>query len=300
MISERRRQGAFPFNGGHVFLDSELVFSGELVTALTILFAVCILLPTMYYVWYVYRKRFNHIALLGGLAAFFLFGFLVAENLLRLLPSAEGAGRWTYALLRAVVAALCDVGGYALGLWFLKKQHGTIRVPISFGLGYRLFEMLYLGALNTLLRLTSAMTVNRDGIQALLDTVTEEQAPALRLQLMTLAESSPGMYWMSTVDYICRFVLTVALVRMIWYAFEGGRERSDPRLIAAAFGVDLLCELMLALHAAGASYRVCAGIYYVLVAGAVCLAYYTARRRDDPQKIAADHLTGRNIRRRKY
>ena len=281
-------------------MDSELVFSGELITALTVLFAVCILLPTMYYVWYVYRKRFNHIALLGGLAAFFLMGFLVSENLLRLLAPAAGAGMWTYATLRAFIAALCDVGGFVLGLWFLKKQHSTIRVPISFGLGYRLFEMLYLGAMNTVLRLTSAMTVNREGLQALLDTVTEEQAPAMKLQLQSLAESAPGMYWISTVDYICRFVLTVALVRLIWYAFEGGREPEDKRLIAAAFGIDFLCELMLALHAAGASYHLCAGIYYVLVAGTVCLAYYVAHRRDDPQQLTADHLQGRNIRKRKY
>ena len=202
-------------------MESELVFPGGLITAMTVLFAVCILLPTMYYVWYVYRKRFNHIALLGGLAAFFLFGFLLAENLLRLLGPAAGAGKWTYALLRGFCLALCDVGAYALGLWFLKKQHSTIRVPISFGLGYRLFEMLYLGALNVLLRLTSAMTVNRDGLQSLLDTVTEEQAPALRLQLMNLAETSPGIFWMSTVDYICRFVLTVALVPAAAFAYTG-------------------------------------------------------------------------------
>ena len=281
-------------------MESELVFSGELITALTVLFAVCILLPTMYYVWYVYRKRFNHIALLGGLAAFFLMGFLVSENLLRLLTPAAGAGMWTYALLRAFIAALCDVGGFTLGLWFLKRQHSTIRVPISFGLGYRLFEMLYLGAMNTVLRLTSAMTVNREGLQALLDTVTEEQAPAMKLQLMSLAESAPGMYWMSTVDYICRFVLTVALVRLVWYAFEGGREPEDKRMIGAAFCLDFLCELMLALHAAGASYHLCAAVYYVLVAGTVCLAYYVAHRRDDPQQITADHLKGRNIRKRKY
>lgn len=281
-------------------MESKLVFPGGLITAMTVLFAVCILLPTMYYVWYVYRKRFNHIALLGGLAAFFLFGFLLAENLLRLLGPAAGAGKWTYALLRGFCLALCDVGAYALGLWFLKKQHSTIRVPISFGLGYRLFEMLYLGALNVLLRLTSAMTVNRDGLQSLLDTVTEEQAPALRLQLMNLAETSPGIFWMSTVDYICRFVLTVALVRLVWYAFEGGREPADKRLIGVAFLIDFLCELMLALHAAGASYHVCAAIYYVLTAGTICLAYYVSHRRDDPQQLTADHLSNRNIRKRKY
>ncbi len=285
---------------GDVPLDSELVFSSGLITALVVLFAVCILLPTMYYVWYVYRKRFNHIALLGGLAAFFLFGFLIAENLLRLTAPAAGAGLWTSGTLRAFIAALCDVGGYTLGLWFMKRQHSTIRVPVSFGLGYRLFEMLYLGALNTMLRLSAAMTANRDGLDAVLEGVAEEQVPALRLQLMNLAETAPGVYWMSAVDFVCRFVLTVALVRLIWYAFEGGREPEDKRLIAAAFGIDFLCELMLALHAAGASYHLCAGIYYVLVAGTVCLAYYVAHRRDDPQQLTADHLQGRNIRKRKY
>ena len=285
---------------GDVLLDSELVFSSGLITALVVLFAVCILLPTMYYVWYVYRRRFNHIALLGGLAAFFLFGFLIAENLLRLTAPAAGAGLWTCGTLRAFIAALCDVGGYTLGLWFLKKQHSTIRVPVSFGLGYRLFEMIYLGALNTLLRLSSAMTVNREGLQYMLASVPEEQAPALELQLRNLAESAPGVYWMSLVDFICRFVLTVALVRLIWYAFEGGRLREDRRLIGAAFGIDFLCELMLALHAAGASYHLCAAVYYVLTAGTVCLVYTVARRRDDPQQLTADHLPGRNVRRRRY
>ncbi len=276
------------------------MFSPDLIAALTVMFAVCLLMPAMYYAWYVYRRRFNHIALVGGLAAFFLFGFLISESLLRLLSSASGAGMWPYSILRAACIALCDAGGWALGLWFLKKQHSTIRVPVSFGLGYRLFELLYLGALNTILRLSTAMTVNRDGLEAVLEGVAEEQVPALRLQLMNLAESSAGVYWMSTVDFICRFVLTVALVRLIWYAFEGGREPEDKRFIAAAFGVDFLCELMLALHASGASYHLCAAVYYVLTAGAVCLAYYVARRRDDPQQISASHLTGRGIRKRRY
>jgi len=145
-----------------------------------------------------------------------------------------------------------------------------------------------------------AMAVNREGLQTVLDQVSEEQAPALELQLRNLAESSAGVYWMSTVDYACRFILTAALARVIWYAFEGGREPEDRRLIGAAFILDFLCELMLALHSAGASYHLCAAFYYVLVACAVCLAYTLARRRDDPQKLKADHLRGRAPRKRRY
>ena len=72
-------------------MDTELVFSDSLMAAMTVLFAVCVLVPTMYYVWNVYRKRFNHVAMLAGLACFFIFGFLLSENLLRLLAPTGAA-----------------------------------------------------------------------------------------------------------------------------------------------------------------------------------------------------------------
>ena len=284
-------------------MNSDLVFSDQLVTALTVLFAVCILVPTMYYVWNVYRKRLNHIAVLAGLACFFLFGFLLSENLLRLLAAAGSAGSmglWGYGITRALCAAICEMGGVTLAIWYLRRQqYRTIRVPNGLALGFRLFEMLYLGAVNTLIPLVLAMTVNRDGLAAVLETVEESQVPAMELQLRNLAETSPGVYWMSAVDYVCRFVLPVALIRLIWYGFEGGRREADRRLIAAAFGLDLLCELMLALHDGGASYHLCAAVYYVLVAGSVCLAYAQARLRDDPEQIKADHLREKQLRRRR-
>jgi uncharacterized membrane protein YhfC len=284
-------------------MDTELVFSDSLMAAMTVLFAACVLVPTMYYVWNVYRKRFNHVAMLAGLACFFIFGFLLSENLLRLLAPAGAAGSmgmWGYGVTRSLCVAVCEVGGIALSLWMLQRQqHSTIRVPNGFALGFRLFEMLYLGAMNTLIPLILAMTVSRDGLESVLATVEEAQAPAMELQLRNLAETAPGVYWMSTVDYVCRFALPVALTRLIWYGFEGGRYPADKRLIAAAFGLDLLCELMLALHDGGGSYHLCAAIYYVLVAGAICLAYYEARKRDDPELIRADRLQGRNLRRRR-
>ena len=277
-------------------MDTEISFSGELLGALTVLFAVCILVPVMYYVWNVYRRKLSHVALLGGLAAFFLFGYVLSQNLLRGLDPAV-LGTWGYALLSAFIAAACDTAGIFLGLWLLHRQQGTVRVPIGFGLGYRVFEMFYLGGLNTFLRLSYVMTVTNDGLESVLSQVEESQRPALELQLRSLAESGVGMYWMSAVDYAARFALTAALARLLWYAVEGGRKPEDKRLIALAFGLDLLCELLLSLHAAGAPYVPCAAAYYVLVAGAVCLSYYEARQRDDPEKLRADRLRGRERRR---
>ncbi len=278
-------------------METEFSYSGELLGALTVLFAVCILVPVMYYVWNVYRRKLSHIAILGGLAAFFLFGYVLSQTLLRGLDPAE-QGMWGYALLSALIAAACDVGGIFLGLWLVHRQQGTVRVPIGFALGYRIFEMFYLGGLNTFIRLSYVMTVMNDGLEAVLSQVEESQRPALELQLRSLAEGSVGMYWMSAVDYAARFALTVALARLLWYAIEGGRKPEDRRFVALAFGLDLLCELMLSLHAAGGSYVLCAIVYYVLVALALCLSYSMARQRDDPEKLRADRLQGRGARRR--
>ncbi len=277
-------------------METEFAFSGELLGALTVLFAVCILVPVMYYVWNVYRRKLSHVAILGGLAAFFLFGYVLSQSLLRGLDP-EALGTWGYALLSALIAAACDTAGIFLGLWLVHRQQGTIRVPIGFGLGYRIFEMFYLGGLNTFLRLSYVMTVTNDGLESVLSQVEEGQRAALESQLRNLAESNVGMYWMSAVDYAARFALTVALARLVWYAIEGGRKPEDKRLIALAFGLDLLCELMLSLHAAGASYVLCAIVYYVLVAFALCLSFYAAKQRDDPEKLRADRLRGRARRR---
>ena len=284
-------------------MDPELTFSGGLVGAMTVLFAVCVLLPAMYYVWTVYRRRFNHVAMLGGLACFFFFAYFLAQTLLRLLlpTGPTGAGMWGYGIIRALCVSVCEIGGVSLTLWFLhRQQHATVRVPIGFALGYRLFEMLWLGAVNTVIPLSLALTVNREGLPFVLEAVEETQRSAMELQLRTLAETAPGVYWMSTVDYVCRFALSAALARLIWYGFEGGRLPEDKRLIAAAFGLDFLCEGMLALHEAGGSYHLCAAIYYVLVAGAVCLAYFEARRRDDPEQLRADHLKSRVRLKKRY
>lgn len=282
-------------------METEIVFSDGLLTALTILFAVCILVPVMYYIWNVYRKRMNHVAMLAGLVVFFFFGYWVSGVLLaQIAPESriaeQGAG--LYALLRALCVAVSEIGGTWLALAFLKRSHSGIAVPIGFGLGFRLFDFLFLGAMNSLLRLSNAMTANREGIGTLIDAAGADHAEALRLQLQVLAESDPKMYWMSAIDYICLFVLSVALARILWYGLEDGKLPADKRLIGLAFLLRFACEFMLAMYKAGGSYKLCAAIYYVLVAGTLCIAYALSRRYDDPEKTGGNHLRARAPRKR--
>lgn len=283
-------------------MEAVLSFPAPLVSALTVLFAVCILAPAMYYVWNVYKRKLSHPAILGGLCCFFLFGYWLSGVLLGLLaPEARMAslGMWGYGLRRAVCVAVSEVGGMSLLLWFLHRSEQTIRVPIGFGLGFRLFDMLYLGAMNTLIRLSYAMTVNREGLDAVLTQVEEGQRPELLAQLQALSGSSPRTYWLSAVDYACMFALTVALSRLLWYAFADGRKAADRRFLPLVLALRFVAELLLALYAAGGRFTICAAAYYVLTAAAVCLAFYVSRRRDDPEQIRAEHLKGKTIRRRR-
>ncbi len=287
-------------------MDTALVFPQPLITALSFLFCFCMLAPAMYYVWFVYRRRLDHSAMLGGLAAFFLFGYLLSGLLLGFIaPESrrDSMPGWTYALLRSVVLAAVEVGGCWLCLWFLRRgrpaNKRNVRIPIGFGLGYRLFDLLYLGAFNALFRLLNAMSVNRDGLQTVLDGVEADAAPALEAQLRLLAESAPRVYWLSAADYLCMLVISVCAARLLWYSLEGGLRPAEPKLIGLVLGVRLAGEWLLAMYQTGAgSYGLCAGCYYVLTAALACFTWRECSRRDDKELLHDEHLKSRIRKRR--
>ncbi len=283
-----------------------LIFSEPLITALSFLFCFCLLAPALYYVWFVYRRRLDHTGLLGGLTAFFLFGYLITGLLLGVLaPESrrEAMSPWTYALLRGLITALVEVGGCWFILWFLRRgrpeNKRTYRVAVGFGLGYRLFDLLYLGAFNALFRLLNAMSVNRDGLATILEGVSEADAPALEEQLRLLAASSPRVYWLSAVDYLCMLVISVCVARLLWYSLEGGLKPAETRYIPLVLGVRFLGETLLALYqSGGGSFLACAGTYYVLTAALACFTWYQSSRRDSKELLHDEHLKSRIRRKR--
>ena len=278
-----------------------LVFSQPLITALSFLFCFCMLAPALYYVWFVYRRSLDHTGLLGGLAAFFLFGYLITGLLLGMIaPESrkESLGPWVYALLRGLVSAAMEVGGVWLSLWFLRRGRSearrTVRIPIGFGLGYRLFDLLYLGAFNALFRLLNALSVNRDGLETVLEGVEAEAAPALEAQLRLLAESAPRMYWIGVVDYLCMLVISVCAARLLWYSIEGGLKPADIRYLPLVLAVRLAGETLLALYqSGGGSFLACAGTYYVLTAALACFTWYQSSQRDSKELLHDEHLKSR-------
>ena len=287
-------------------MDNTLVFPEPLITALSFLFCFCMLVPALYYVWFVYRRKLDHSGLLGGLAAFFLFGYLITGVLLGAIAPEErreSMGAFGYSLIRALITAVVEVGGCWGVLAFLRRgrpaEKRTVRMPIGFGLGYRLFDLLYLGAFNALFRLLNAMSVNRDGLGTILEGVEAEAAPALEEQLRILAASSPQMYWLSAADYFCLLVISVCVARLLWYSMEGGLKPADIRFLPLVFAVRLAGEFLLAMYqSGGGSFLACAGTYYMLTAALACFTWYQSSQRDSRELLHDEHLKSRIRRRR--
>lgn len=277
-----------------------LTFSNELTGALFALFFTCIMLPVLYYIWMAYRKRLNNIAMLAGIASFFVFGYFLSGFLLgTFAPEAKAAeiGVINYALRRAVCVAIAEAGGLWLSLYALSKRYNTIKVPTGLGLGFQLFNLLYLGGINSFIRLGYVMSVNKNDLQTVLDSVEAQYAPQFEALLRDLAASDPYVYVMSAVDYVCMFILTAALCRILWYSIEGGRKESSKLFIIAAFVLRLAAEIPLAVYqAGGGSYKLCAIFYYVITALVLAYAVWLSHDRDDKEQIRSDRLRPRRIR----
>lgn len=274
-----------------------LTFSNELTGALFALFFTCIMLPVLYYIWMAYRKRLNNIAMLAGIVSFFVFGYFLSGFLLgSFAPEAKAAelGVVGYTLRRSICIAIAEAGGLWLSLYVLSKKYNTVRVPTGLGLGFQLFNLLYLGGINSFIRLGYAMSVNKNDLQTVLDSVDPQYASQFETLLRELAASDPYVYIMSAIDYVCMFILTAALCRILWYSIEGGKKESSRLLIAAAFVLRLAAEIPLAVYkAGGGSYKLCAVIYYVITALVLAYAVWLSRDRDDKEQIKSDRLRPR-------
>jgi uncharacterized membrane protein YhfC len=272
----------------------DIVFSDALMASLYVIFIVCIFVPVFYYIWFAIKKKINHVAILCGLAVFFVFEYYLSGGILKLIEGSEGMGAWGAAALRTLTVAAAETAGIWLGLKLMSRTHSSVRVPTGFALGFRLFDLLYLGAFNSLLRLANAVLTRARGKEYILQSVDEEYVPQMEQLLRSLADTKPYVFIMSAVDYACMFILSAAVVRIIWYSIEGGRRPPDVRLAGAAFLFRAAAELPMALYqSGGGGYALCAAAYYLMTALTAAFAVVLSRSRDEREKPRAERLRPR-------
>jgi uncharacterized membrane protein YhfC len=281
-----------------------LFFSNNLVSALFMLLFTCIMLPVLYYIWTAYRRSINHWAILAGLAAFYVFGYMLSGIFLKAFAPeavAEKAGLAAYALMRAFWIAAAEAGGLWITLLLLSRRFTTSGVPTGLSLGFQLFNLIYLGGINSFIRLGYAISVNKEGFETVLGAVEPQYASEFEAAMRSLAATEPYVFIMSAVDYAAMFALTAAATRIMWYSIYGGSKgvKASPPLLLAGFGLRLAAGIPLALYQAGAgSYKICAAVCYAITALAVAFAVWLSRAREDAELFRAERLKPRPGRKR--
>ena len=220
--------------------------------------------------------------------------FVVGQNVF---VTQEGTLTGSFALV-----CVCIWNGFFNSIQVVCRERDIVKREHRAGMhitSYVAAHMIYQAFLcilqaGIIIMMLNAMSVNRDGLESVLEGVEAEAAPALEAQLRLLAESAPRMYWLSAVDYLCMLVISVCAARLLWYSMEGGLKPADIRYLPLVFAVRLVGESLLALYQnGGGSFLACAGSYYVLTAALACFTWYQASQRDSKELLHDEHLKSR-------
>ena len=271
-------------------------FSNAFVTVSFLFLFCCLMCPVLYYIYFVYKKRFNHLAMLGGIAAFLMFGYLLTSLLLgSVIPTSlrDQMGEVPYALVRTLLIGICEAGGMYITLRLLSSRYPGNTTPISFGLGYTLINMLLVGGVNGFMRLSQAMAVNDNGLDAVLDTVDASQREALRATLTELSELPIGRYAMEVAEFVCFFLISVAIARIVWYAIDGGKLPASNRFLGLGILLRFAAELAYYMVGRVENYVMAEVIYYIVTLVIVAVAVLLSIQRDDKEKVRAGPLNRR-------
>ena len=274
------------------------MFSGGFVAASFILLFLCIMLPLFYIVFYVFKKNFNLVLMLIGLAAFFLFGYLLTGLLTgtfapsRLIGTVPPAA---YAIRRSLVVGLVRALSIWLVLLLLAKRYGSVIVPASFAAGYSLIDMLFVRGATGYIAFSQALAVNQNGIDYVVSTADLTSQEALRESLLELAQKPASLYVWGTLDSVCAFVGTICLARLLWYSIEGGVREENKLLVPVCLAAAVLLEIPGALYDGGAfsGYAPAGIIYYVVTALLVAGTIIAAKNHDEKVGVAASRLRRR-------
>jgi len=277
-------------------VENELVFSMELISSLVVVLAVCILLPVFYIIYYTFRKKISLLSIVFGIVGFLAFGYILSGFLLGTIAPADSAaeGPVRYALLRGLCVAVAEGGGAFVAMLLLRRRGNDLSAPISYGLGYPLISLFAVGGANSFIRLGEAYTVNEKGLAEVLASVEGEAVEVLRQELFALAEMPAYKYYLSAADYVCVFLLCVAICRIMWYAAaEQGQKQYI--LLGAGLLFKFITELALALYQGGATtnFVLCEVLYYGFTLLCVGFAVLVAFRYDEKEKVSAGPLNRR-------
>lgn len=280
-------------------MEYQLVFPGGYITAMTLLLIICCTLPVLYFIYFAFKRKINYVSIFAAVIGYLLFGFYLNNILLaNIVPETkiEQTGAVMHSVIRALLTGLTNAGGIYICLRLLSQRYDTLNTPISFGLGYPLYGLIMEGGANAMYRLSIAYTVNKEGVQKVLETVDEAQRTSLLEQLEDMAASPLAGYYYSVGKYAAFFIIGIALSRLLWYAIRGEKRAPSWLFIPAAVLLRFFMELPIALSTSGAAdNQALASIIYCAVAVAALAASLIVSKLWDPDEKAVAGPVNRRL-----
>jgi uncharacterized membrane protein YhfC len=193
-------------------------FPQEIVTGLTTMAGACLLLPLLYFILFTARRKISFAAILAGAFSFALF-VLIWTVL-------QGETNAANIPLNALYVSVLEFAGCYLPLRLLSKRNDTPKTPVGFALGFAVIPIVVIYGVKSLNELSFVNSFNREGYENMLALMPDEISRAAMLaEVERLAGGTLTNYALITFEYVCGFLMTVGLCRLIWYTL-GGRKLS--------------------------------------------------------------------------
>lgn len=213
---------------------------------------VGIAVPILMAWWLVKKHQVRVTPILVGAGVFVLFA-LVLEPLVHKAVLGGTCGVtimgnvWYYALYGGLMAGLFEETGRFLAMKFvLKKEPGTAKTGLGYGIGHGGTEMILLFGLTMISNLVLSIMINSGQSDVILSSTPAEAQEQLQGQFAQLETLGPGLLLIGLWERISALILQLGLSLMVWTAVRRGGKWLwlYPAAISLHFLVDAVAVIL--------------------------------------------------------
>lgn len=261
----------------------EIIIPQMVPFALGLAMAVSIGLPFAYVIGN--RKNMMLYPLAAGIGSYLLFALIIAGAAIGSLLQSNG---YLFALESGLTSIVIITGHY-IALKFVRRTKDSSAVPLSYGLGYSLINVVLVAGGDMFASLSLVVAVDNNGFEQVATTVEDPQG--LYELVTTIVETPPAVHLLGGLELVCFFVLCVAISVLMWiYLCRDNKER---HLFLIALAAQLIPSFLIGAYGANVisgtvGIIIVEATYTVVAAAAAIYAYYQYRKTFGDKKYMAD------------
>ncbi|MBR4396079.1 MAG: YhfC family intramembrane metalloprotease [Eubacteriaceae bacterium] len=186
--------------------------------------AAAFIIPAALLIYLRKRQKADIFPFFAGCGVMLLFAFVFESACARaLFSSAVGAkiqsSPFLYSLIGGAMAGLFEeTGRYAAFRTVLNKYKGKDQNALMYGAGHGGFEAAVVLGIAMINNLTYSVLLNTGRIDTVTSQISPVEAEQLALIVRSLAETSPFLFLLGTVERVFAIVMHLSLSVFVWFA----------------------------------------------------------------------------------